>query len=224
MQLGDGEVAYRVVRTVGRRHVHFVYDEWTGLELRVPFRFSADEADRLVAKHRTWIEKTLAREHVERPALASGLALPLLDERITLDVRNNHTRRARREGDNLVVPPGTANEVRAALEAWYRTEARLHFSKQLQLWAPRLGLRRPKRLTVRGQKTRWGSCSEKGTLSFNWRLMFLRRSVVDYVVVHELAHLYHLDHSSQFWRCVAGVMPQYRELRAELARANPFPF
>lgn len=65
-------------------------------------------------------------------------------------------------------------------------------------------------ITVRDQKTRWGSCSSRGTLSFNYRLIFAPPAVLDYVVVHELCHLTHMNHSKDFWNMVATVMPDYK--------------
>ena len=66
------------------------------------------------------------------------------------------------------------------------------------------------RITVRDQKTRWGSCSSTGTLSLNYRLMFAPPRVLDYVVIHELCHLTHMNHSREFWNLVASVMPEYK--------------
>jgi predicted metal-dependent hydrolase len=81
--------------------------------------------------------------------------------------------------------------------------------------APRLGVSY-KRITIRDTRSRWGSCSTTGTLSFSWRLALAPREILDYVVVHELCHLRHHDHSPRFWRLVAAVWPQYREHKAWL--------
>ena len=72
---------------------------------------------------------------------------------------------------------------------------------------------RYERLSIRGQKTRWGSCSSRGTLSFNWKLMLAPPEILDYVIVHELCHLTHMNHSPAFWALVASVLPDYRERR-----------
>ncbi len=72
------------------------------------------------------------------------------------------------------------------------------------------------RISVRNQKTRWGSCSKQGNLSFNWRLLFLPPEMADYVVVHELCHLASFDHSEAFWDLVARTIPDHREIRKRM--------
>ena len=72
------------------------------------------------------------------------------------------------------------------------------------------------RITIRHQKTRWGSCSSKGNLNFNWKLVLLAPELLDYVVVHELAHRREMNHSKNFWKIVEAELPDYRERRRRL--------
>jgi len=101
---------------------------------------------------------------------------------------------------------------RAALEKRYIDAAKEYFPKRAAYFAPLTG-GNYSRITIRDQKTRWGSCSAKGTLSFNWRLMLAPPAVLDYVVIHELCHLTHMDHSKAFWALVERVCPDYRTHR-----------
>lgn len=89
--------------------------------------------------------------------------------------------------------------------------------ESLRLFAPQMGVTYG-RVTIRCQKTRWGSCSSAGNLNFNCLLALAPREVLDYVVVHELAHRRHMDHSESFWREVERILPDYRERRAWLTR------
>lgn len=101
---------------------------------------------------------------------------------------------------------------RAALEKRYIEAAREYFPKRAAYFQPFTG-GIYQRITIRDQKTRWGSCSARGTLSFNWRLMLAPPAVLDYVVVHELCHLTYMNHSPAFWQAVANVCPDYRTHR-----------
>lgn len=101
---------------------------------------------------------------------------------------------------------------RTALENRYKEAARSYIPKRVAYYRDMTG-GDYQRIAIRDQKTRWGSCSSKGTLSFNWRLMLAPPAVLDYVVVHELCHLTHMDHSPAFWQAVETVCPDYRELR-----------
>ena len=97
----------------------------------------------------------------------------------------------------------------AALENRYRNAAKDYFTKRVAYYHTLTG-GVYHTITVRDQKSRWGSCSSRGTLSFNYRLMFAPPRVLDYVVVHELCHLTHMNHSKDFWNMVGQIMPDYK--------------
>lgn len=99
-----------------------------------------------------------------------------------------------------------------ALEKRYRDAAKEYIPKRVEYYHEFTGGTYNK-ITIRDQKTRWGSCSSNGTLSFNYRLMLAPPRVLDYVVVHELCHLTHMNHSSDFWNMVASILPDYKEYR-----------
>ena len=98
------------------------------------------------------------------------------------------------------------------LEAIYRKAAREYFPKRVSHYAHILGVTYGK-ISIRDQKTRWGSCSSEGNLSFNWRLILAPPNVLDYVVVHELCHRKEMNHSHEFWALVESIMPNYKEYR-----------
>jgi len=114
--------------------------------------------------------------------------------------------------DRLVVLTPTANGgiIREALETWYRRQARKKIAERIACYEDRIA-RVPGRITIKSQKCRWGSCSARGNLNFNWRIVMAPERVVDYVVVHELCHLLELNHSRRFWALLAQVIPDYKE-------------
>ncbi len=109
---------------------------------------------------------------------------------------------------NTYLTPAEARRLKA-FTIRYREEARRKIEERVAFYHPLTGGRYTS-VTIRDQKSRWGSCSSRGTLSFNYRLIFAPLPVLDYVVVHELCHLTHMNHSREFWDKVASVMPEYK--------------
>lgn len=118
----------------------------------------------------------------------------------------------------LLVGGGGRKQVLAAIDRWYRREARRRIEALVETEGLRLGLT-ARRVRIGNQRSRWGSCSTSGTVSFNWRLLIGRPEALHYVVVHELVHLRHHNHSRDFWRSLAEAFPGY-EHEARWLRAN----
>jgi len=118
----------------------------------------------------------------------------------------------------LTVGGRNQKEVRGAIDRWYRREARNRIGRCLEVESERLDLHASK-VTIRDQKTRWGSCSTSGTLSFNWRLVIGPHHALRYVVIHELIHIRHHNHSKAFWADLTAALPDWRE-SAKWLRAN----
>jgi predicted metal-dependent hydrolase len=117
--------------------------------------------------------------------------------------------------DILRVYVSAPEAVRGIVIAWYHDQAISYFNERVVAMAARLGAT-PRRLAISNAKHLWGSCNSNGEVRLNWRLMQADPEVIDYVVVHELAHLKHMDHSPRFWATVASICPEYRRLREEL--------
>ncbi len=112
-----------------------------------------------------------------------------------------------KEADSMKIQPLSEAEQRL-----YRDKAREIFEQKVSYYAQMMGVSYG-RIAIRDQKTRWGSCSSKGNLNFNWKLALMPDEILDYVVVHELAHRMEMNHSDKFWKIVENVLPDYRERR-----------
>ena len=122
--------------------------------------------------------------------------------------------RVHRRGGDLLVPEGDARE---AIERFYRRRARAEIAPRLDAAVARAGTSY-RGLTIRGQRTRWASCSTSGGMSFNWRLLLAPEAVLDYVIEHEVCHLEVMDHSPRFWALLESRVPGWREQAGWLRR------
>ncbi len=152
---------------------------------------------------------------LERPALGAGRAVPFagVPHDLQVSLAELTRRRSRIEHDDALAPvirvllaPGDERPLRDVLEPWLREQARAAIQRRVELRGRELGIV-PTRLAVRDQASRWGSASRRGTLSFSWRLVLTPPAVLDYVVVHELAHLKIFGHGPRFWALVRRHVP-----------------
>lgn len=173
----------------------------------LPQRSREREAAAAVRELRPWIDRRRAEVEVARGAIerAPG-GVPLLGELLTLREEPGRTR-AHRRGGVLLVPVGDG--AAQAIERWYRRTARAELGPRVSAATAALGAEYS-RITIRDQRTRWGSCSPTGALAFNWRLLLGPEEVLDYVVWHEACHLVVFDHSRRFWDLLERHRPAYR--------------
>ena len=175
----------------------------------LPRRAAEREAAAAIRELRPWIERRVAELADARAAVAArGNSVPYLGRTLALVTDSPSRSRVARRGDVLLVPAGAART--AALERWYRRAARAEIEPRLDRACALTGTSYST-LSIRGQSTRWASCSRDGAMSFNWRLLLAPEEVLDYVVWHEVCHLEVMDHSKRFWRLLASHSPGYRE-------------
>jgi predicted metal-dependent hydrolase len=201
-------ITYNVRRSERARRVRVTVDPARGVEVVLPRRASEREAAAAVSELRPWIERRMQELARARAAVAArGETVPYLGAALTTISEPGRTR-VHRRGAELLVPDGAQRG--PALERWYRRVAHAEIAPRLDRACTAAGSSYSK-LTIRGQRTRWASCSRSGAMSFNWRLLLAPEEVLDYVVWHEVCHLDVMDHSPRFWALLGRHCPDYRD-------------
>jgi len=225
--IGGRHVPYTLRKSARARRVWIKVSAEEGLEVVVPSRMPLTGLHKILADKAAWIEKNLARfeaagRAAPRPVIKDGAELPLLGRAHTLRVLDCKERKAsvRLSGSDIIVsvPDDRVATLKNALKAWYRERAKEIITRRVDELKEG---RRVGRVSIKDQKTRWGSCSAKGDLSFNWRLVMAPPRVLDYLILHEIMHMERPDHSRHFWDKVAAVCPDYKELAKWLKTNGP---
>jgi predicted metal-dependent hydrolase len=207
-------VDYTVRRSERARRVRVSVEPDGAVRVTLPRRAPARAAAEAVRELRPWIDRRRAAlERAAAEVARTPGAVAYLGGELALRADPGRTR-VHRRGGVLHVPAG---DPRAALERWYRRAARAEIAPRLDAAVARAGTRYTG-LTIRGQRTRWASCSAGGAMSFNWRLLLAPEAVLDYVVEHEVCHLEVMDHSPRFWALLESRVPDWREHSAWLRR------
>ncbi|WP_405220334.1 M48 family metallopeptidase [Lentisalinibacter sediminis] len=196
------------------------------VEVVTPRRARPRDVEAFVRENRAWIDRARAefavRYPVEDPAPPEEIRLPALAASWPVHYRARQARtvRCRDLGDRLVLSGPVADDalVVDALRRWLAGRARDHLGRQLEQLSAITGLGY-RRLQIRAQRTCWGSHSGRGTISLNYCLLFLRPELVRYLLIHELCHARHMNHSRRFWQLVGRLEPDYRRLDRELGEA-----
>lgn len=221
VSLQGREISYNLVRVRSRKKMTVLVTKQGVVEVRVPLRVTIRQAEIFLVQCSEWVLQRLVvveKQILQRPQLVDGAAIPFLGETVTLRFDVRAGRGIERDAGKLLVPvlwSQDEQQLQKRLELWFKRQARGHLSSRLAHWANIMEVEY-NRLTIRSQKTIWGSCSAKNNINLNWRLMWTPYRVADYVVIHELCHLDYMDHSAQFWQRVSHFEPDYRRVRSQL--------
>ena len=231
VRFGDTSIEYEVRRSQRRKKTVQVTVDGGGVQVAAPTTTPDSELQAIVRKRAPWILK-----HAREDALGlvpkrflSGETLPYLGRNVRLvlevadvrapEVRFDHWR------FRVSIPDGLEGEeryqrIRRAIVDWYRARAEKRLQSGVLHWWPRLGSGDKPKILIRDQRQRWGSCAPDGTLRFNWRVIMLEPSLVEYIIVHELVHLKIKNHSQDFWQMLASLLPDVEHRRRRLREAG----
>ena len=225
--LGGRKVSYLLRQSARARWVSCSIRPESGLVVTVPAGGTAGQAEAFLARHRRWVFRELARwdrhfAKLPRP-WPYGPALLFRGEPHQVILRQGRPGAVERTTElslRVTAPSAGIAGARQVLQNWLKDQAAAALAESVRVWEVRMGMR-AKRIYVRNLRTKWGSCWPGGSLSFNYRLVMAPPPVLEYVVIHELAHLRQRNHSPDFWAIVGEHAGDYRSAKAWLRETGP---
>jgi len=225
IKLGNTLINYEIIRT-RRKTMGIIVDHERNLIVRSPKNTAETKIEEVLKKKINWILSKLKEMDKIKPApkekeFMTGEKLPYLGRRYRLKVNQAEISKVEvklYQGKFIIDYPVDIEDkkeqrrekIRAALIEWYREHAKEKINERVDKYKVKLDVE-PNNVVVKKQKKRWGSCSSKDNLNFNWKIIMAPMSIVDYLVVHELTHLIHDNHSRDFWATVAAIIPDIKE-------------
>jgi len=212
-------VVDRVIRSK-RRTIALIVENDGSITVRTPIRMPESSIHEFVEKHVKWVEKKKAEMHAATPVLAKqylpGETFLYLGKAYALELVKDQKKKLILD-DRFRLSEAEQENAELVFQNWYRQQAKSLIFERVKYFADIHQLHYEK-ITITSARTRWGSCSPKNAISFSWRLIMTPLEIVDYVVVHELAHTVHHNHSKRFWSLVEKILPDYKERRKWLRR------
>ena len=212
------EEVFRYSLARARRRTIALRVDGDGIEVRAPRHATIAEIESFIREKERWIRRRLTEPRVRPFVWEAGAVLPWLGGGLTV-APLAHGRGVARKGERLEIGLADAGDrgLRACALGWIREQALALFRERIAAMSGRFGLE-VTGVGLSNALTQWGSCSGKGRVLLNWRLMMLEPQLIDYVVAHELAHRRELNHSKRFWAIVASLHPDHVAARRELRR------
>ena len=232
IQYGNRRIEYSITRRK-RKSVGIAVSLEAGVQIIAPNRVSAAQIQDIVQKKAEWISKKLSlmeeiKNNMPKREFISGEMLPYLGADYTLEVLEQSRLKSVKASlldDKFVVSIPTSlpdeerpQRIREALVKLYRQCALELAIERIQAYSVKTGLE-PSKVIIKEQRKRWGSCTASGIININWKIVIAPISVVDYLVVHELAHLKVRNHSKDFWKFVESILPDYK-VHSQWLKAN----
>ena len=191
-----------------------------GIKARAPMRMNIALIIDFINSRKNWLEARLQERPapLEKLVLESGSELLFKNKAVTLTILEGRRGKVQLNENELVLPVIQSSRplddtIKSKLIKWYKKTAVEELEQRIKHYAPLMDVARPAqdKPKVREYKRRWGSCDHLGSLSFNWRIIMAPQDVLDYVVIHELAHCHEFNHSKRFWKLVTKQMPDWKE-------------
>ena len=222
-----GAIEFRLTRNPRRKRIALIVHRDGNIEVRAPQNASDEHVEDFVRNQADWVRGRLAQAAATpRRRWVDGETLLYRGEPHVLEVRTHEypvATAVARDRSLLIMVPHThhdgarAESVRRAVHRWMVDRALEVTRERLPELAQHVGVS-PRRVTIKDMKTRWGSCSHKGNISISFRIVMAPPEVMDYLIIHELCHMAHPNHSPDFWRLVGTIIPEYECHRAWLRK------
>jgi hypothetical protein len=212
---------FEVRRSPRRKTFGLTVDRAGELVVYSPDKASETELHKWVERKLLWVHQKLLRkeEHsrgIHRLETVSGESISYLGQNYRLKIVDDQPVPLQFDGQWFTLRKMDRQYAPRHFQAWYQETGVEWLNDRIQIWEPKVGMSASK-ITVSDLGFRWGSCGKNGVLYFNWRLLLLPVFLVDYVIVHELAHLHEHNHTREFWRILGRVLPDWMERKQELS-------
>jgi hypothetical protein len=201
------------------------------VEVKAPFNLNQNEIDAFILKKEKWIKnKILLQKSIKQPPekkFINGEVFKFLGKNLKLKINISDAKKTYIKNDYICLDlkNNTKNKkekIKKELQLFYRSSSERILKEKTLIESKKMNLK-VKEIKVRSYKNRWGSCSSNGNISYNWKLIMAPEKIIDYVIIHELCHLIHFNHSRDYWGEVSKKLPNYRESK-EWLKSNQYLF
>lgn len=230
IQYGNKKIIFKIECSNRKKTVGIYIDPERGVIIHSPRFLKVDKIKEIVRKWARWIieKQELVKKHSLLGSVkefVSGEAFPYLGKQYRLKIIKSASKEEEKcklingrflvEIDEDLNSEGIKRTVKKVLMEWYLAHAEEKIPERVKLYARQIG-KWPERVEIKNHKRRWGSCSHNGIIRLNWKIIMAPVTILDYVIVHELCHLIHQHHSTQFWQKVQTIIPDYTKRRDKL--------